>query len=128
MVRLTPIPPDRVPGRFSTMKQVTPSGVRAASATMPDRSPFVTHILVPSITYSSPSGVALQRSAFVSLPASGSDSDSAPRTSPAAMGGSHRARWSAVPCRAISVAAIMWVFRMPVSDIHPAASSSTIRA
>ena len=51
------------PGSFSTMKQVMPSGVLAASATTPARSPLVTHIFVPSMMYSSPSGVALQRSA-----------------------------------------------------------------
>ena len=110
------------------MKQVMPSGVLAARATMPDRSPLVTHILVPSITYSSPSGVALQRRALVSLPASGSDSDRAPRTSPLAISGSHRRCCSSVPWRPMSVAAMMWVLRTPVSDIHPAASSSTMRA
>ena len=70
------------------MKQVMPSGVLAASATTPARSPLVTHIFVPSRMYSSPSGVALHRMACVSLPASGSDSENAARTSPVAMRGS----------------------------------------
>jgi hypothetical protein len=72
------MPSKRSPGSFSTMKQLMPSGVRAASATTPARTPFVTHIFVPSTTYSSPSGVARQRSAWVSLPASGSESDRHP--------------------------------------------------
>ena len=42
--------PEAAPGSFSTRKQVTPSGVRAARATSPARTPLVTHILVPSIT------------------------------------------------------------------------------
>ena len=67
-----------------------PSGVRAASATTPARSPLVTHILVPATTYSSPSGVALHRKALVSLPASGSDSERQPRTSAVASFGSSR--------------------------------------
>src|SRR6266568_150337 len=78
MVRLTVIPPNFGPGSFSTMKHVMPSGARAAKVTRLARSPLVTHILVPSITYSSPSGVALHRSACVSLPASGSDKDRQP--------------------------------------------------
>ena len=44
------MPPKRGPGSFSTMKQVMPSGVRAARATIPALSPLVTHILVPSMT------------------------------------------------------------------------------
>ena len=40
------------------MKHEMPSSVRAASATIPARSPLVTHIFVPLITYSSPSRVA----------------------------------------------------------------------
>src|SRR5205085_5540012 len=81
----TVMPPDRFPGSFSTMKQVMPSGVLAASATTLDRSPLVTHVLVPSMTYSSPSGVALHRRDRVSLPASGSLRLRAPRHSPAAI-------------------------------------------
>ncbi len=50
MLRLTEMPSKRGPGSFSTMKQVMPSGVTAASATRPARSPLVTHILVPSMT------------------------------------------------------------------------------
>ena len=89
MLRLTVIAPKLAPGSFSTMKQVMPSSVRAASATSPARWPLVTQVLVPVITYSSPSRAALQVSALVSVPASGSDSDSAPRISPAASRGSH---------------------------------------
>ncbi len=47
MLRLTVMPPLVGPGSFSTMKHEMPSSVRAASATMPARSPFVTHIFVP---------------------------------------------------------------------------------
>ena len=57
---------------------------------MPARSPLVTHILVPLMTYSSPSGVALHRRARVSLPASGSLSDRDPRSSPVTMRGGSR--------------------------------------
>jgi hypothetical protein len=119
MVFETVIPPNDGPGSFSTMKQVMPSGVRAASATTLDRSPLVTHIFVPSRMYSSPSGVALHCSAWVSLPASGSLNDSAPRLSPVAITGSRRAFCSSVPCSFSKVAAMVWVLRMPVSDIHP---------
>src|SRR3954447_19937078 len=50
------MPPNDEPGSFSMMKQVMPSGVFAASATSPARSPFVTHIFVPLRMYSLPSG------------------------------------------------------------------------
>jgi hypothetical protein len=74
MVRDTLMPSKAGPGSFSTQKAVIfPSGVRASSMTRDERSPLVTHILVPSMTYSSPSGVALQRSAPASLPLSGSE-------------------------------------------------------
>ena len=75
------------PGSFSTMKAEMPSAVRAARATMPARSPLVTQALVPLTTYSSPSGIALHEMLRVSLPASGSESERAPRRSPAAMVG-----------------------------------------
>ena len=96
-----------------------PSGVLAASATSPARSPLVTHIFVPSITYSSPSGFARQRRAWASLPASGSERLNAARTSPVAMVGRKRLRCSSVPYRLIRFAAIMWVFSTPDSDIQP---------
>ncbi len=79
----------------------------------------MTHILVPSITYSSPSGTALVRSAWESLPESGSDNEKAPRISPVAMSGSHRARCSSVPKRLTRLTTIVWVFRIPDSDIQP---------
>ena len=122
------MPPCARPGSFSTMKQLMPSGDLAASATTPARSPLVTHILVPFRTYSSLSGVALHRSDLVSLPASGSDRDRQPRTSPVASGGNSRPFCSSVPWRRSRVAAIMWVLRIPVNDIQPAASSSMSRA
>ena len=121
------MPPNDGPGSFSTMKHVMPSDVRAASVTKPARSPLVTHVLVPSSTYSSPSGVALQRSDRVSLPASGSDRDRQPRNSPVAMRDSHRSFCAAVPWSAIRVAVMEWVLRMPVRDIQPKAISSTMR-
>jgi hypothetical protein len=101
------------------MKQVMPSGVRAASATIEARSPLVTHILVPSMTYSSPSGWALQRRAAVSLPASGSLRESAPLRVPAAMSGRSLAFMSSVPWSLMRVAAIMWVLSTPVRLIQP---------
>ena len=78
----TVIPPNVGPGSFSTMKQVMPSSVRAARATMPARSPLVTHVFVPLITYSSPSRRARHEMLRVSLPASGSESDRQPRGAP----------------------------------------------
>jgi hypothetical protein len=69
--------------------------------------------------YSSPSGVALHRSDAASLPASGSDSENAARTSPVAIRGRRRAFCSSVPCRASSVTTMVWVLRMPASDIQP---------
>jgi len=125
MLRLTVIPPKlAAPGSFSTMKHVMPSSVRAASATSPARWPFVTHVFVPVITYSSPSRAALHVSALVSVPASGSESESAPRISPAASRGNHWRRCSSVPLSFSRFAAITWVFRTPDNDIQPAASSS----
>ena len=93
----------------------------------PPRSPLVTHIFVPSRMYSSPSGVALHRMACVSLPASGSDSENAARTSPVAIFGSSSLRCASVPNRSIRLAAIVWVLSTPASDIHPYASSSISR-
>ena len=107
------------------MKHVMPSSVRAASATSPARSPLVTHIFVPVITYSSPSRTARQEMLRVSLPASDSESDRQPRSSPVASRGSQRSCCSRVPLRMITLAAIVWVLTIPESDIHPAASSST---
>ena len=98
MLRLTVMPPAFGPGSFSTMKQHTPASVRAAERrTMPARSPLVTHIFVPSITYSSPSRTALHTRLRVSLPASDSESDKQPRSSPVAILGSHRAFCASVP-------------------------------
>ena len=124
MLRLTVTDPQRSPGSFSTMKQVMPSVVRAARATSPARTPFVTHVFVPVTTYSSPSRSARHFSALVSVPASGSESERQPRISPVASRGSSRAFCSSVPCIFSRFADMTWVLRMPVSDIHPAASSS----
>ncbi len=55
----------------------------------------------------------------MSLPASGSESDSAPRRSPEAIDGSQARFCSSVPCWRISVAAIVWVLTTPVRLIHP---------
>ena len=96
-----------------------PSSVRAARATSPERSPLVTQALVPLITYSSPSRVARQEMLRVSLPASGSDSESAPRRSPEAITGSQRCFCSSSPWAMIRVAAMVWVLTMPVRLIHP---------
>ena len=96
-----------------------PSSVRAASATTPARSPLVTHALVPLSTYSSPSRRALQAMLRVSLPASGSDRDSAPRRSPEAIAGSHRCFCSSLPWAISRVAAMVWVLTTPVRLIQP---------
>ena len=101
-----------------------PSAVHAARATTLERTPLVTHILVPLSTHSSPSRSARQRICRVSLPASASDNDSAARCAPLAIGGSRCRRCSSLPCRRSNVAVIIWVFRTPTSDIHPVASSS----
>ena len=88
----------RVPGSFSTMKQVMPSG-RARRQRHDARPLAVGHPhlgAVDDVLVAVGRGL-LHRSAFVSLPASGSDNDRAPRMSPAAMGGSHRFCCSAVP-------------------------------
>jgi hypothetical protein len=61
----------------------------------------------------------------VSLPASDSDSERQPRSSPVARRGSQRRFCSSVPCLITRLAAIVWVLTMPDSDIQPAASSST---
>ncbi len=125
MLRLTVIPPVcAAPGSFSTMKHVMPSSVRAARAMSPARWPFVTHVLVPVITYSSPSRTARHVIALVSVPASGSDNDRHPRISAVARRGSHRRFCSSVPSAFNRFAAITWVLTMPDSDIQPAASSS----
>ena len=113
------IPSKLGPGSFSTMKAEMPSSARAASATIEARSPLVTQAFVPFRMYSSPSRSARQAIARVSLPASGSESDSAPRRSPAAMAGSKRRFCSSVPCVMISVAAMVCVLTMPVRLIQP---------
>ena len=113
------MPSNRGPGSFSTMKAEMPSSVRAARATIPARSPLVTQALVPLTTYSSPSRAARQEMFRVSLPASGSDSDSAPRRSPVAMRGSQRCFCSSLPWAMIRVAAMVWVLTMPVRLIQP---------
>ena len=97
------MPPLFGPGSFSTMKQHTPASVRAASATMSARSPLVTHIFVPSITYSSPSRTALHERLRVSLPASDSESDRQPRISPVASRGSQCCFCASVPWCTIEV-------------------------
>ena len=112
------------PGSFSTTNVEMPSSVRATSATSAARSPLVTHALVPSTMYSSPSRTALHEMLRVSLPASGSDNDRAPRRSPVAIDGSRRWRCSSVPWRINRVATMVWVLMMPVRLIHPYASSS----
>ena len=96
-----------------------PSSVRAASATMDDSSPLVTQALHPLRMYSSPSRWARHEMLRVSLPASGSESDRAPRFSPVAIIGSQRCFCSSVPCVMISVAAMVCVLTMPVRLIQP---------
>ncbi len=62
----------------------------------------------------------------VSLPASASDNERHPRSSPVASRGSH-ALLLRLGRRGVTIrcAAIVWVFTTPDSDIHPYASSST---
>ncbi len=113
------MPPERGPGSFSTMKAEMPSSVRAANATIDARSPLVTQALVPSTTYSSPSRRARHEMFRVSLPASGSESERAPRRSPEASEGRNRCFCSSVPCVMTSVAAMVCVLTMPVRLIQP---------
>ena len=107
------------------MKHVMPSSVRAASATIPARSPLVTHIFVPVITYSSPSRRARQRDVAGVAPGVGLGQREA-----AAQLARREPRQPALPaaracrCRMIRLAAIVCVLTIPESDIHPAASSS----
>ena len=101
------------------MKAEIPSSVRAARATSPERSPLVTQAFVPLTTYSSPSRVARQEMFRVSLPASGSESERAPRRSPEASAGSHRSFCASVPWVMIRMAAMVWVLMTPVRLIHP---------
>ena len=96
-----------------------PSSVRAARATTAARSPLVTQAFVPLSTYSSPSRRALHEMLRVSLPASGSDRDRAPRRSPVAIDGSQRCFCSSLPWCITSVAAIVCVLTMPVRLIQP---------
>ena len=106
----------------------SPSGTRASSATMPARSPLVTHIFVPLMTNSSPSRTARQRRAPASEPLSGSDSEKQPRSLPVAIWGRDRSCWASVPKRSMSLAQMRWLLTMPASDIHPRESSSITRA
>ena len=116
---LTVIPSNFGPGSFSTMKADMPSSARAASATMDDSSPLVTQALLPLRMYSSPSRWALQEMLRVSLPASGSERDRAPRRSPDAMDGSQRCFCSSVPWVRMRMAAMVCVLTMPVRLIQP---------
>ena len=61
----------------------------------------------------------------VSVPASGSDSESAPRRAPVTISGSHRFFCSSDPYAPINVAHMLCVLTTPESDIQPYASSST---
>ena len=101
------------------MNALIPSSVRAASATNAARSPLVTQALVPLTTYSSPSSTARQLRLRVSLPASGSESESAPRRSPVAITGSQRCFCASSPWAINSVAAMVCVLTIPVRLIHP---------
>ena len=117
------------PGSFSTRKQVIrSSGVLANNITKDARVPFVTHIFVPLITHSSPSFSALQRSAPVSLPASGSEREKAARKEPSHIRGKNLSFCSSVPYLSIMVTPILCVFKIPASDMKPRDNSSTIRA
>ena len=87
---------------------------------MPARSPLVTHVLVPLITYSSPSRVGLARDVAGVAAGVGlgqRQARRAARRSPSA--GSQRCFCSSVPWCMISVAHIVWVLTMP-DRRHPA--------
>src|SRR5262245_563353 len=112
-------PPDSRPGDFSTTNALIPSSVRAASSTSDARSPFVTHVFVPLTLHSSPSRSTRHEMLRVSVPASGSDNDSAPRLEPDASSGSHRDFCSSVPKRRMFVAHMVCVLMIPDNDIHP---------
>ena len=107
------------------MKHEMPSSVRAASATIAARSPFVTHIFVPLTTYSSPSRVARHDDVARVAPGVGLRE----REAAAQLAGREARQPSlllllgAVLARS-RYAAIVCVFTIPESDIQPYASSS----
>ena len=108
------------------MKHEMPSSVRAASATMPARSPLVTHIFVPvdhvlvAVAHRAAREVARvapgvgfrERQAAAQLAAS--------PAAAASVASAARCRGATIRC-----AAIVCVLTMPDSDIQPYASSST---
>ena len=83
------------------------------------RSPLVTQVLVPLTIHSSPSRVTRHEMLRVSVPASGSESERAPRFAPAARSGSHRCFWASVPKRRMFVAHIVCVLMIPDRLIQP---------
>ena len=68
------------------------------------------------------------RIAATSLPQPGSLIENAPRTSPVAMRGRYRCFCSSVPCWRRRYATMKCVLMIPLIDIQPRLSSSTVSA
>ena len=122
------------PGSFSATKHVMPlyrgsasGSVLTSTNTRPERSPFVTHIFWPLISYvPSSCFFALALSAWTSEPISGSDRLNAARSSPVAICGSHFWRCSSVPYFISRYEPMKCVLTIPEIEIQPRESSSTI--
>ncbi len=80
-----------------TTKPRIPSSVRAHTTATSEIEPLVIHILVPSITQSEPSRLAVVRIPAGLEPKSGSVSPKQPTASPAAIRGSHSSFCSSLP-------------------------------
>ena len=116
---LTEMPSNVGPGSFSTMNAEMPSSVRAASATMPARSPFVTHALVPLTRTRRRRARPCRRCCGCRCRRRARTATARRAARPWPSTGSQRCFCSSVPWAMISVAAIVWVLTMPVRLIHP---------
>ena len=126
---------EAAPGSFSTYSSdmprcagSAPGSVLHSRTTRPARSPFVTHILVPFTTKSVAVALGAALMAWTSDPAPGSDMESAARSSPVAILGSHRSRCSSDPYFLSRYTAMKWVFMIPERDIQPRDSSTPTSA
>ena len=102
--------------------------VRTSTNTTPDISPLVTHIFDPLISQSSPSRVADVLIAATSEPNSGSLILNAARSSPVAIAGKNFSCCSLVPNFSNRYEPMKCVLTIPLIEIHPRESSSTIIA
>ena len=117
------------------MKHVSPRcggdasrSVRTSTKTRPERSPLVTHIFEPLISQPSSTRVAAVLIAATSEPSSGSLMLNAARISPVAIRGNHVDCCSGVPNFISRYEPMKCVLTIPLIEIHPRESSSTIIA